>query len=100
MSDSDPTCIELLRDYECSDGCEFFSGDEPMVSEHDAELMIGGDEHGVMRCIDCGAELDVTLDAAIDRLRMIAERVPSAAPAIAELLSSWESSEPAPERAS
>lgn len=88
MSD-DPTCIELLRDYECSEGCEFFSGDEPMVSEHDASIMLGGDEQGELRCIDCGAELEPTTEAALAMLQLIAERVPSLAPEIAELTADW-----------
>lgn len=87
---SDSTIFDQLREYECPEGCEFFSGDEPMVSEYDAELMLGGDEHGVLRCVDCGAELDTTLEAAVAMLSMIAERVPSTAPVIAALMSDWE----------
>lgn len=55
--------LELLRSYECPDGCEFFDSDDgtPFVTEREAFEMLGGDEHGFVRCIDCGAELEPTV---------------------------------------
>lgn len=81
----DESSIEMLRSYECPDGCEFFDSDDgtPFLTEREAFEMLGGDEHGFVRCIDCGEELEPTIDATLDMLKMVAERHPEMAAGIA-----------------
>lgn len=82
-TEADDSTLAQLRAYECPEGCEFFEDDgTPMVSEHEADQMIGGDEHGFLRCVDCDAVLEQSLEGALDMLQLIAERHPEMADAI------------------
>ncbi|HEX9994420.1 MAG TPA: hypothetical protein VGB14_15940 [Acidimicrobiales bacterium] len=84
-ADGEATSLEVLADYECPECGEMVDLD---LTETEALLVLGGDESGTLRCPNdwCGEELEVTLDASVEMLRMVAERRPDLAPQIAEQL--------------
>ena len=69
--DDDDSYLAMIRDYECPDGCEFAY----LLSEAEAADIIGGDEHGFLRCPWCGEELELTLEAAIANHEWLMERL-------------------------
>ncbi len=71
----DQDTLDMLADYECPEcGLLVEDGKLTYVMEWDADSILGGDEHGFIRCPDCGEELEQTLDASLDMLKMVAER--------------------------
>jgi hypothetical protein len=84
--DDEATSLEMLADYECPE-CGPLSEliELGLFTEDEASDVFGGDENGVMRCPsdECDEELELTLGAALDMLKMVAERMPELAPTIA-----------------
>lgn len=88
MSDDDEvTSLDMLSDYECSE-CEWVvDPDDPLgLTEDEALGVLGGDENGFLRCPNdwCDGELELTVAASIDMLRLVAERMPETADEIGE----------------
>lgn len=81
--DEEVTSIEMLRDYECPE-CGPMTDviEDYLITEDQALVALGGDDAGVIRCPTdwCDEELELTLDASLDLLKMVAERMPDAAP--------------------
>lgn len=80
MPDADgyATSIEILADYECPEcGPVIVPGDPLALTEDEATDVLGGDEHGFLRCPNdwCDEELEPTAEAAMDMLQLIAERM-------------------------
>lgn len=65
------TSLEMLADFECPQDCDFLDG----LSEVEASDVLGGDDRGNVRCPICGEELEPTLEAALDMLDFVAERM-------------------------
>jgi hypothetical protein len=88
-SDDDYSSLAMLRDYECPECGPVVDDDAVkwgLMTEDIASDILGGDDNGVMRCPDCGEELEQTLDARLDFLKMVGERIPDLAPKIADAL--------------
>lgn len=82
----DDYTMSLLVDYECP-MCGPFVDDEgeTTLTQEEADLVICGDlETGERACPDCEEEVEQTMASLLDVAAMIAERIPSLAPAIAE----------------
>lgn len=87
------TSLEMLADYECPE-CGPLVGDSAMsgviaITEDEATMILGGDEAGFLRCPNdwCGEELEMTVEARLDLLAMVAERIPALAPQIVAAVS-------------
>lgn len=87
MSDDDEaTSLEILADYECPECGPVVDPDDPLaLTEDEALSVLGGDANGIVRCPNdwCDEELEPTLGASIDMLKMVAERMPDLASTIA-----------------
>jgi len=87
MPDADgyATALEQLADYECPE-CGPLTEDAlwDLLTEDDAMTILGGDEHGFLRCPneECGEELELTAEASAGMLAMVAERFPELGPNI------------------
>lgn len=81
----DPDDVDMLRDYECPECGPFIDESDgvPTITAGEVNAVLGGDEDGYQRCPDCGEEVDHTLEASLDMLRLVAERHPEMAPEIA-----------------
>lgn len=85
MSTWDPDDLAMLADYECPD-CGPLVEEDGTTTLHPSQAneILGGDEEGVLRCPDCGEELEQTMDALLGMLQLVAERFPGLAPTIAD----------------
>lgn len=85
----DPEEVEQLACYECPE-CGPLVDEEgtPGYPSWQLSSILGGDELGFLRCPepDCEEELELTLDARLDVLKMVAERIPELAPKIADAI--------------
>ena len=72
----DAETLAQLADYECPECGPLVDGGATLFSEAEAHAILGGDERGFIRCPDCGAELESTLEASLGMLKLIAERHP------------------------
>lgn len=83
--DDEVTSLELLADYECPE-CGGLDEAYLPVTEDEALMVLGGDENGIMRCWNygCDEELELTHAAYLDLLKLVAERLPEQAEAIAQ----------------
>lgn len=68
----DYSSLAQLRDYECPECGEL---DGMAYTESEAEAILGGDDHGFVRCAECGEELEPTVEAAIAMLEMVERRM-------------------------
>lgn len=74
LDEDEPTYIDMLRDYECPDGCDFLY----LLSEDEAMGIVGGDSQGFLRCPLCEEELEQTIAARLDTLAMVADVITNA----------------------
>jgi hypothetical protein len=82
--DVDFTSLEQLADYECPE-CGPLA--DMGYTEDEASEILGGDENGWLRCVECaydddgqpdpsaGAELELTAEASAANLAWLAERL-------------------------
>lgn len=76
--EEEATSLEFLADYECPECGPPVDATGVPLTEDEATAVLGGDENGILRCPNdwCREELELTPAAALDALRMVAERMP------------------------
>jgi hypothetical protein len=83
-SEGEATAVEILSDYECPECGPVIDPDNPMLLTEDEALgVLGGDERGFLRCPNgwCDEELEPTVEAALDMLDLLKERMVKASAA-------------------
>lgn len=79
------SALEIVADYECPECGPVVDPDNPTLTEDEASAILGGDANGFLRCPNdwCDEEIELTAEAALGMLAMVAERMPELGPEIA-----------------